>query len=51
MELEMSQIYDVAVVGGGIVGMATAMALSKHADLSLVVLETEDHLGCSPDGT
>ncbi len=32
---------DVAVVGGGIVGLATAMALSESAELSLLVLEKE----------
>jgi (S)-2-hydroxyglutarate dehydrogenase len=36
--------YDVAVIGGGIVGMATAMALTARSRLSLVVLEAEDRL-------
>lgn len=37
-----SPIYDVAVVGGGIVGLATAWAfLQRHPNLSLVVLEKE----------
>ena len=36
--------YDVAIIGGGIVGMATAMALAAHARVSLVVLEAEDRL-------
>ena len=36
--------YDVAVIGGGIVGMATAMALTQRSHLSLVVLEAEDRL-------
>lgn len=35
--------YDIAVVGGGIVGLATAMALSKRfPNSALVVLEKED---------
>ncbi len=38
-----SPIYDVAVIGGGIVGLATAMALTaRHVGLSLIVLEAED---------
>jgi (S)-2-hydroxyglutarate dehydrogenase len=36
--------YDVAVIGGGIVGMATAMALTQRGGVSLVVLEAEDRL-------
>ncbi len=37
-----SPIYDVAVVGGGIVGLATARALLQgHPNLSLVLLEKE----------
>src|SRR5690606_3711165 len=40
-----SPVYDVAVIGGGIVGLATAMALtSRHAGLSLILLEAEDKL-------
>ncbi len=33
--------YDVAIIGGGIVGMATAMALTAAADLRLIVLDAE----------
>jgi (S)-2-hydroxyglutarate dehydrogenase len=36
--------FDVAVIGGGIVGMATAMALAQRGGVSLVVLEAEDRL-------
>ncbi len=39
-----SKIYDVAIIGGGIVGMATALALSEREGVSLVVLEAEDRL-------
>ena len=39
-----SERYDVAIIGGGIVGMATAMALAARARGSLVVLEAEDRL-------
>jgi len=38
-----SPLYDVAVIGGGIVGLATAMALTaRHTGLGLIVLEAED---------
>ena len=32
--------YDVAIIGGGIIGMATAMALPSRRRLSLMVVET-----------
>jgi len=46
----MSQGYDVTIIGGGIVGLATAMALTKQADVSLVILEAEDHLAAHQTG-
>ena len=36
--------YDIAIIGGGIVGMATAMTLVNASHSNLVVLEAEDHL-------
>ncbi|VUZ84872.1 L-2-hydroxyglutarate oxidase LhgO [Candidatus Methylomirabilis lanthanidiphila] len=42
--------YDVAVVGGGIVGMAVAMTLVSRWRLSLVVLEAEDRLAAHQSG-
>jgi L-2-hydroxyglutarate oxidase len=46
-----NKIYDVAIIGGGIVGMATAMALMEsHPDLSLVVLEAEKELASHQTG-
>ena len=42
----MRRTADVAIVGGGIVGAATAYRLSqKHPDLSLLLLEKERGLG------
>lgn len=39
-------LYDVAIVGGGIVGLATTLALAaRHADLRLIVLEKEPQPG------
>ena len=38
------KLYDVAIIGGGIVGTATALALGEREGLSLLVLEAEDSL-------
>jgi len=47
----MESRYDVAVVGGGIVGLAVAYRLSRrHPDLRLVLLEKEDGLACHQTG-
>jgi len=45
-----SRVFDVAVVGGGIVGTATAMALLERAPVSLVVLEAEARLAAHQTG-
>ncbi len=50
--------YDVAIIGGGIVGMAVALALMERSDksnrsrsrLSVIVLEAEDHLAAHQTG-
>ncbi len=42
--------YDVAVIGGGIVGIATAHALCARLHGSLVVLEAEDRLAGHQSG-
>jgi (S)-2-hydroxyglutarate dehydrogenase len=42
--------YDVAVVGGGIVGLATALALVEQGRRSLVVLEAEGMIGSHQTG-
>jgi L-2-hydroxyglutarate oxidase len=42
--------YEVAIVGGGIVGTATAMALTERGVRSLVVLEAEPHLAAHQSG-
>jgi L-2-hydroxyglutarate oxidase len=42
--------YDVAVIGGGIVGLATAMALGTGRRLSLIVLEAEGSLAAHQTG-
>lgn len=45
-----SRCYDVAVIGGGIVGMSTAMALTERFHLSLIVLEKEERLAVHQSG-
>jgi L-2-hydroxyglutarate oxidase len=46
-----NSIYDVAIVGGGIVGLATARELTARAPgLSLTVLEAEDRLAAHQSG-
>jgi L-2-hydroxyglutarate oxidase len=42
--------YDVGIIGGGIVGLATAMALVKSGVRSLIVLEAEDRLAAHQTG-
>ncbi len=42
--------FDVAIIGGGIVGTATAMALTATAGRSVIVLEAEDRLAAHQTG-
>ena len=42
--------YDTAIIGGGIVGLATAKALLERRGESLVVLEAEDRLAAHQSG-
>src|SRR5262249_1445554 len=42
--------FDIAIVGGGIVGMATAWSLVRRFGVSLVVLEAEDRLAAHQTG-
>jgi L-2-hydroxyglutarate oxidase len=45
-----SPVYDFAIIGGGIIGLATAMSLTSRRSLSLVILEAEDHLAAHQTG-
>jgi len=45
-----SKTYDIAIIGGGIVGCATAMALSKSIKGSVIVLEAEEKLAAHQTG-
>jgi len=42
--------YDVAIIGGGIVGLATAAALETRASASVVVLEAEPRVAAHQTG-
>ncbi len=42
--------YDIAIIGGGIVGLATAMALTKQYQVSVVVLEAESEVAAHQTG-
>ena len=42
--------YDIAIIGGGIVGLATAMALTKQYQVSVVVLEAENEVAAHQTG-
>ncbi|GAB4376261.1 MAG: L-2-hydroxyglutarate oxidase [Calditrichia bacterium] len=42
--------YDVAIIGGGIVGTATAMALAKEKNISIIILEAESKLAAHQTG-
>ena len=42
--------YDIAIIGGGILGMASAMALTAQFRSSLIVLEAEDKLAAHQTG-
>jgi len=46
----MTARYDIAIIGGGIVGTATALQLTRQGITSLVVLEAEDHLAAHQTG-
>lgn len=44
------QVYDIAVIGGGIVGMATAMEIALGSRRSVIVVEAEDRLAAHQTG-
>jgi L-2-hydroxyglutarate oxidase len=44
-------MYDVAIVGGGIVGLSTGMALAKqYPQLKIVMIEKEETIACHQTG-
>jgi L-2-hydroxyglutarate oxidase len=45
-----AKVYDIAVIGGGIIGMAVAMELSQSNKISIIVVEAEDRLAAHQTG-
>ncbi len=46
----MLQKYDIVIIGGGIIGMATAMALSRFKKIKILVIEAEAKLAAHQTG-
>ena len=46
----MAKSYDIAIIGGGIVGLASAKTLVNKTKTSLIVLEAEDQLAAHQTG-
>lgn len=42
--------FDVVIIGGGIVGLATALALTKRGDLDIAIIEAEDTIASHQTG-
>ena len=42
--------YDFVIIGGGIIGAATAMALQKDSDYKILIIEAEDKLAAHQTG-
>jgi L-2-hydroxyglutarate oxidase len=45
-----SKTYQVAIIGGGIIGASTALNLLKIKNISLIVLEAEEKLSAHQTG-
>ena len=51
MQKSTDYTYDIAIIGGGIVGLASAYKLQKsYPDLSIIVFEKEDRLAAHQTG-
>ena len=46
----LTDTYDIAIIGGGIVGTATALNLQQKGNYKIVILEAEDHLAAHQTG-
>ena len=44
------KLYDIAIIGGGIVGTATALQILKKKNLSLILIEAEEQLAAHQTG-
>jgi len=48
---EATDTFDIVIIGGGIVGLATALSLSqRHPQLALALIEKEDHVAAHQTG-
>jgi len=45
-----NKLYDIVIIGGGIVGCAAAMALQKESDFKILIVETEDKIATHQTG-
>ena len=45
-----SNVYDFVIIGGGIIGTATAMALQRESDYKTLIIETENKLAAHQTG-
>ena len=45
-----NKIYDIAIIGGGIVGTSTAMTLLKERSFSIIIIEAENSLAAHQTG-
>jgi L-2-hydroxyglutarate oxidase len=45
-----SKSYDFVIIGGGIIGAATAMALQKNSDYKILIIESENKLAAHQTG-
>ena len=36
-----TKVYDIAIIGAGIVGLATALKLSENPELKIIILEVK----------
>jgi L-2-hydroxyglutarate oxidase len=47
---EETRVFDIAIIGGGIVGLATAMEMSHTGKISIIVIEAENRLAAHQTG-
>ena len=45
-----SSVHDIVIIGGGIIGMATAMSILQNKNVSLTVIEAENRLAAHQTG-
>jgi len=48
--MNISELYDIIVIGGGIIGTASALSLKKESDLRILIIEKEKKLAAHQTG-